>query len=245
MKLRHLVLACVPLLGTGCAQIQLIRDDVARVDRKVDSARSETRAIQKDRTRDSSAQQLAKELAVLRADLTLQLKQMSTDIQKAQSRIEGIDQRLARLDQEIGILRGTRKPGGGTDTSKSQSMSILEQTIKTASDDFQRGRYDLAYRGFQDVLSRDSSGVFSARAVYQMGECRYAQGNWDEARLLFQRVVRDWPNADQQVCASWFKMGLASEKLRQIPDRDSAWAKLQNRCPGTNEAQRARDLLNR
>ncbi len=231
----------MPLLGTGCAQLQLIRDDVARVDRKVDSARAETRALQKDRSRDSSAQ----ELAVLRADLTLQLKQLSADIQKIQSRMGGIDQRLSRIDQEIGILRGTRKPGGGTDSSKSQSMSILEQTIKTASDDFQRGRYDLAYRGFQDVLSRDSSGVLSARAVYQMGECRYAQGNWDEARLLFQRVVRDWPTADQQVCASWFKMGLASEKLRQIPDRDSAWAKLQNRCPGTNEAQRARDLLNR
>lgn len=241
MKLRLVILACVPLLGTGCAQLQLIRDDVARVDRKVDSARTETRALQKDRSRDSSAQ----ELAVLRADLTLQLKQLSADIQKIQSRMGGIDQRLSRIDQEIGILRGTRKPGGGTDTSKSQSMSILEQTIKTASDDFQRGRYDLAYRGFQDVLSRDSSGVFSARAVYQMGECRYAQGNWDEARLLFQRVVRDWPTADQQVCASWFKMGLASEKLRQIPDRDSAWAKLQNRCPGTNEAQRAKDLLNR
>jgi TolA-binding protein len=241
LKLRLVILACVPLLGTGCAQLQLIRDDVARVDRKVDSARAETRALQKDRSRDSSAQ----ELAVLRADLTLQLKQLSADIQKIQSRMGGIDQRLSRIDQEIGILRGTRKPGGGTDSSKSQSMSILEQTIKTASDDFQRGRYDLAYRGFQDVLSRDSSGVLSARAVYQMGECRYAQGNWDEARLLFQRVVRDWPTADQQVCASWFKMGLASEKLRQIPDRDSAWAKLQNRCPGTNEAQRARDLLNR
>lgn len=241
MKLRLVVLACVPLLGTGCAQLQLIRDDVARVDRKVDSARTETRALKMDRSRDSSAQ----ELAVLRADLTLQLKQLSADVQKIQSRMEGIDQRLSRIDQEIGILRGTRKPGGGADSSKSQGMSILEQTIKTASDDFQRGRYDLAYRGFQDVLSRDSSGVFSARAVYQMGECRYAQGNWDEARLLFQRVVRDWPTADQQVCASWFKMGLASEKLRQIPDRDSAWAKLQNRCPGTNEAQRARDLLNR
>lgn len=241
MNLRLIGLACVPLLGTGCAQIQLIRDDVARVDRKVDSARIETRALQKDRSRDSSAQ----ELAVLRADLTMQLKQLSADIQKIQSRMEGIDQRLAKINQEVGILRGTIKPGGGVDTSKAQTVSVLDQTIKTASDDFQRGRYDLAFRGFQDVLSRDSSGAFSARAVYQMGECRYAQGNWDEARLLFQRVVRDWPTADQQVCASWFKMGLASEKLRQIPDRDSAWAKLQNRCPGTNEAQRARDLLNR
>lgn len=241
MKLRLLCLACVPLLGTGCAQIQLVRDDIAQVDRKVDSTRAEVRAVKKDRSKDSSAQ----ELAVLRADLTMQLKQLSADLQRIQSRIEGLDQRVAKVDQEIGVLRGTRKAGGGADSSKAQAISVLDQTFKTASDDFQRGRYDLAYRGYQDVLSRDSSGAFSARAVFQMGECRYAQGNWDEARLLYMRVVRDWPTADQQVCASWFKMGLANEKLRQIPERDSAWGKLQNRCPGTNEAQRARDLLNR
>lgn len=241
MKLRLAILACVPVLGTGCAQIQLVRDDIAQVDRKVDSARVETRTLKDDRSRDSTAQSVA----VLRADLLTQLQQISSDIQKLQARLEGLDQRLAKLDQDVGILRGTRKAGGGSDSAKAQTVSVLEQTFKTASDDFQRGRYDLAYRGFQDVLSRDSSGNFSARAIYQMGECRYAQGNWDEARLLFLRVVRDWPTADQQVCAAWFKMGLASEKLRQIPDRDSSWAKLQNRCPGTNEAQRARDLLNR
>lgn len=241
MKLRLALFACVPFLGTGCAQIQLIRDDIAQVDRKVDSTRAETRAIQKDRSRDSSAQ----EIALLRADLQTQLQQLSADLQRVHSRLEGLDQRLAKVDQEIGVLRGSRKTGGGTDSAKAQTISILDQTFKTASDDFQRGRYDLAYRGFQDVLSRDSSGAFSARAVYQMGECRYAQGNWDESRLLFQRVVRDWPDADQQVCASWFKLGLAHEKLRHIADRDSAWARLQNRCPGTNEAQRAKDLLNR
>ena len=231
----------MPLLGTGCAQIQLIRDDIAQVDRKVDSTRAETHALQKDRSNDRSAE----ELALLRADLQTQLQQISSDLQRIQSRIEGLDQRMGKVDQEVGVLRASRKAGGGLDTAKVQAVSILDQTLKTATDDFQRGRYDLAYRGFQDVLSRDSSGSFSARAVYQMGECRYAQSNWDEARSLFQRVVRDWPTADQQVCASWFKIGLASEKLRQMADRDSAWTKLQNRCPGTNEAQRAKDLLNR
>lgn len=243
MKTRLFLIACVPLLGTGCAQIQLIRDDIAQVDRKVDSARVETRELKKPL--DQSTDRSAEELARLRADLQTQMQQISADLQRIQSRIEGLDQRLGKVDDELGGLRASRKAGGGLDTAKAQTVSILDQTFKTATDDFQRGRYDLAYRGFQDVLSRDSSGSFSARAVYQMGECRYAQGNWDDARGLFQRVVRDWPTADQQVCASWFKLGLANEKLRQMSDRDSAWAKLQNRCPGTNEAQRAKDLLNR
>ena len=240
MNLRLLAIGCLPLFGAGCAQIQLIRADIAQVDRKVDSTRAETRALQKPLGK--SGDRSAEELARLRADLLTQLQQVSSDLQRVQNRIDALDQRLGRLDQEYGTLRASRKPGGGVDTAKAQAINGLEQALKSASDDFQRGRYDLSYRGFQDILSRDSSGIFSARAVYQMGECRYAQGNWDEARTLFQRVVRDWPNADQQVCPSWFKLGLASEKLRQIPDRDSAWAKLQNRCPGTNEAQRAKDL---
>jgi len=240
LKLRLLAIACLPLLGAGCAQIQLVRDDIAQVDRKVDSARIETRALQKPL--DKSGDRTAEEINRLRADLLTQFQQISADLQRVQNRIDALDQRLGRVDQEVGVLRATRSSGGAVDTTKAKAVSALEQSFKTASDDFQRGRYDLAYRGYQDVLSRDSSGAFSARAVYQMGECRYAQGNWDEARSLFQRVVRDWPNADQQVCASWFKLGLSSEKLRQIPDRDSAWSKLQNRCPGTNEAQRAKDL---
>lgn len=241
MNLRLLVVAALPLLGTGCAQIQLIRDDIAAVDRKVDSARVETRELQKPLGQ--SGDRTAEEINRLRADLLTQFQQISSDLQKVQNRIDALDQRLGRMDQEVGVLRASRTPGGALDTSKAKALSALEQSLKTATEDFQRGRYDLAYRGYQDVLSRDSAGVFGARAVYQMGECRYAQGNWDEARTLFQRVVRDYPNADAQVCPSWFKIGLASEKLRQYPERDSAWTRLQGRCPGSNEAQRAKDLL--
>ena len=243
MNLRLLVIASLPLLGAGCAQLQLVRDDIAAVDRKVDSARIETRELQKPLGK--SGDRTAEEINRLRADMLTQFQQISADLQKVQNRIDALDQRLGRMDQEVGVLRASRTAGGALDTTKAKAVSALEQSLKTATVDFQRGRYDLAYRGYQDVLSRDSSGVFGARAVYQMGECRYAQGNWDEARTLFQRVVRDYPNADQQVCPSWFKIGLASEKLRQIPERDSAWTRLQGRCPGSNEAQRAKDLLAR
>lgn len=243
MNLRILAIACLPLIGGGCAQIQLIRDDIAQVDRKVDSARAETRALQQPLGR--SGDRSAEEMNRLRADLLTQFQQVSTELQRVQTRLEALEQRLGRVDQEVGAIRAIRKPGGSIDTSKAQALSILEQSLKTANEDFQRGRYDLAYRGYQDVLSRDSSGTFSAKAVFQMAECRFAQGNWDESRTLFQRVVRDWPNADEQVCPAWFKLGLAHEKLRQIPDRDSAWSRLQGRCPGTNEAQRAGDLLAR
>jgi len=243
VQLRLIAIACLPLLGAGCAQIQLVRDDIARVDRKVDSARAETKALQKPL--DQSGDRSAEELNRLRADLLTQFQQVSSDLQRVQNRLEALEQRLGRVDQEVGVIRAGRTSTGAIDTAKTKSVSALEQGFKTASDDFQRGRYDLAYRGFQDVLSRDSSGNFSPRAVFQMGECRYAQGNWDEARTLYQRVVRDWPDAEPQVCPSWFKLGLAYEKLRQIPERDSSWARLQKRCPGTNEAQRAKDLLSR
>ena len=92
MNLRLLAIATLPLFGAGCAQIQLVRDDIARIDRKVDSARVETKALQKPL--DKSGDRSAEELNRLRADLLTQFQQVSSDLQRVQSRLEALEQRL-------------------------------------------------------------------------------------------------------------------------------------------------------
>lgn len=249
MKSHRAGLAILPLLAGGCAQlpaVQLVRQDVAQVDRKVDSSRVELRTgLDSVRSRLATIDDSLRNGAStdrLRADLLEAISNLSTDLRQVRNQLEGLDQRLGEVEREMALMRSVRGRGGQVDSARSAALSAVELSFRTASDDFARGRFDLAYRGFQDVLTRDSSGTWSPKAMYQMGECRFAQGNWEESRSLFARVERDWPR-DGQVCSALFKLGLSQEKLLQTADRDSSWSRLQSRCPGSNEAMRAKDLL--
>ncbi|HXP91593.1 MAG TPA: tetratricopeptide repeat protein [Fibrobacteria bacterium] len=233
------------ILG-GCAQLNLLQSEVqanrgetALVSRKIDSARAEILAVNK-RLSDVGLKS-GDEVSRTRADLQSSIAQLTAEMQKIEAQLENNQLRMNELNLQIGKLRS--KPGGkASDTGKAASgASPLVVSLQAAQDDFSQGRYDLAYRGFSEVAGRDSSGTIAPQAILSMGECRFAQSNWDEARMLYQRVVREYPQ-DPARCAAFFKLGLTYERQGSIPDRDAAWGKLQKTCPGSNEAQRASDL---
>ncbi|HNY31140.1 MAG TPA: tetratricopeptide repeat protein [Fibrobacteria bacterium] len=180
------------------------------------------------------------EVSRTRADLQLAIAQMTSEMQKITAQLENTQLRLSDLDRQLGTLKA-RPANGKADTGAKSAGNFLESTLNTAQEDFARGRFDLAYRGFSDIVARDSSGSLKPMALYKMGECRFAQSNWDEARTLYLKVVREYPK-DPARCPAWFKLGLVYGNAKAPKDRDEAWAKLQKSCPGSNEAQRAKDI---
>lgn len=231
--------------------VKLIRSDVAavsvkadtsivrnqRADAKLDSLRLELKAVADQMGAVRNTQ--GKEIDQLRADILGALSQLSEDNRKLQAQLEVLQQRVNDFEGQVQLARAVPKG----DTAKAAAVSGLEKLFRTASEDFQKGRYDLAYKGFQDVLTRDSTKVFAPKALYQMAETRYAQRNWEESRTLYKRLTRDFTK-DPLVCPAWFKIGLSWQQQGKMVDRDSAWSWLERRCPGSNEAQRSRDLRN-
>ncbi|PIQ62012.1 MAG: hypothetical protein COV99_07540 [Bacteroidetes bacterium CG12_big_fil_rev_8_21_14_0_65_60_17] len=61
---------------------------------------------------------------------------------------------------------------------------------------FDRGEHDRAYELLSGVLERSPSRESSAVALYWMAESRSAEGNVNEARNLFDRIVQDFPDTD-------------------------------------------------
>lgn len=183
------------------------------------------------------------EVSRTRADLQLAISQLVSQMQRIEGQLESMQMRLGDLDRQIGQLR-SRNPSpkaSAGDTSTRAAGSPLETSLQTANEDFARGRFDLAFRGFSEVVARDSSGTLAPQALLRMAECRYAQNNWDEARTLFQKLLRDY-SKDPARCPAMFKLGLVHERLGSVPDRDETWNRLQKSCPGSNEAQRAKDI---
>jgi TolA-binding protein len=244
-----LLWATFPLLGGGCAQIDLLhaevqagRGETAQVGRQVDSARSEIRQVNQKLS--DVGLKSGDEVSRTRADLQLALSQLTAEMQKIEAQLENNQLRIAELDRQIGQLRsrGAAKAGSASSSDTARiASSPLEAALQTAQDDFSHGRYDLAYRGFSDVAGHDSSGTLAPQALLRMADCRYAQSNWDEARTLYQKVSREYPK-DPARCPALFKVGLIHERQGNTSDRDDAWSRLQKACPGSNEAQRAKDL---
>lgn len=222
------------------AEVRANRGETAESARKIDSARAELATVN-TKLADMGVKS-GDEVSRTRADLQLAIAQMTSEMQKITAQLENTMLRLNDLDRQLGTLRA-RPANGKTDTgAKAQAAAnVLETALNTAQEDFARGRFDLAYRGFSDVVARDSSGSLKAMALYKMGECRFAQSNWDEARTLYLKVVREYPK-DAARCPAWFKLGLVYANGKSPKDRDEAWSKLQKSCPGSNEAQRAKDL---
>jgi TolA-binding protein len=230
--------------------VRVVRDDIAVVSTKTDTLKAKTDRLSVEldtlqRQVRTVADQMGtvrntqgKEIDQLRADILGAIQQLSDDNKKLQAQVDALQQRLN--DAQDQALLAKAAPKG--DTAKAAAMGVVEKLFATASDDFQKGRYDLAFKGFQDVLTHDSTKVFAPKALYQMAEARYAQRNWEESRTLYKRLVRDFPK-DPSVCPAWFKVGLSWQQQGRMVDRDSAWSWLQRRCPGSNEAQRAADLL--
>jgi TolA-binding protein len=251
-KSSRLLAGLLPLVAAGCADmpaVRVVRDDIAVVSVKTDTLKAATGRLglavdTLERQVRTVADQMGtvrntqgKEIDQLRADILGAIQQLSDDNRKLQAQVDALQQRINDFQDQTMLAKAAPKG----DSTKAAALGALEKLFATASEDFQKGRYDLAFRGFQDVLNRDSTKVLAPKALYQMAEARYAQRNWEEARTLYKRLVRDYPK-DPLTCSAWFKIGLSWQQQGRLADRDSAWSSLQQRCPGSNEAQRATDL---
>ncbi len=225
------------------ANIRDTRSEIAVVNRKVDTTRLEVQAV--NQRLSQVGLKSGDEVSRTRADLQVSIALLTGEMQKIQAQLEANQVRMTEIDRHLSQIKQqyAAQKSSPKDTSKSAGSygaNPLESELQTATDDFNRGRYDLAYRGFADVAAHDSSGTLAPQALFKMGECRFAQSNWDEARTLYGKLLHDYPK-DSQRCASLFKLGLAHERQSGLAERDEAWARLQKSCPGSNEAQRAKE----
>lgn len=239
-------MAVFPLLAGGCAQLDMIhaeiraaRGEIAVVNRKVDSTRADVQAV--NQRLSQVGLKSGDEVSRTRADLQVSISQLMAEMQKIQGQLEANQMRMTEIDRQLGLLkqRAPQKSSSG-DTSRTSGISPLESSLQTAQEDFSRGRYDLAFRGFAEVAAKDSSGTIAPLALFKMGECRFAQSNWDEAGTHYKKLLRDYPK-DAQRCAALFKLGLTHERQGGLAERDATWGQLQKSCPGSNEAQRAKE----
>jgi tol-pal system protein YbgF len=135
-------------------------------------------------------------------------------------------------------VAGGDAPATGGEISESDAKRLYDQAYK----DLTRGNYSLALLGFRDYLRRSPASDLADNAQYWIGECFYAQRDYDPAIQEFLKVQKDYPQGDK-VPAALLKTGFS---FLQLEDRASARRYLNQvveQYPNSEEAVSARNKL--
>jgi len=209
------------------------------------------------------------------ADQTLAITNMGDNVRVLREKADETNVRISTVSQEIDALRqaiasqpppqaavpaGT-VPGGepgaaapppqATPTAGGAGTISPQRMYETSFDDYSAGRYDLAIQGFQAFIQAFPRTPNAANAQFNIGMSYFNQGKWAEARDAFQRVISEYPQADDRVADAYYKLGSTFEQLKQVDNAKRAYETLVQKYPSASggfpasQARQALDRLNK
>jgi TolA-binding protein len=265
----RLILASVSMLAwTGCSHITMLRtEELRKVQADVKVTGKQIESLQKSIDDLNLAQ--GGSTSKMKADLTLMLNQLESqitrlhaEIDETQYRLTQLSAKIEKLDQKKYVVTGASgapitpgQPGVPAGAPGSAPAAVgpngepvkviegldLEALFNQSRDDYIRGKYDLALQGFKNVYEKDAGGTWRELAMFWLGETLVKQDKIDKALEAYGRVTKEFPRGSK-TCSANFKIGLIYHQKHDKPKRDEVWTKLIDECPGTNEAQRAKEM---
>jgi tol-pal system protein YbgF len=251
-------LAIIPLLATtvGCLTPDLmmaLQKDVADVRAQVEQLRAEQQkqAAEVERLR-AGAVGTATGEQERRADIDLRLKSVEEQVRTVGVRSEETARRTESLAAEVGSLRSAavrapapaqpQAPAGTESPAAPPEAAGTQETFNTAYADYSKGNYDLAIRGFEEFLRRNTGTDLGDNALYWIGACQYDKGDYEAAVATFDRLLAEFPNGDK-VAGAHLKKGFAFLEMNRTTQGVVQLQYLIEHYPASDEARVARERL--
>lgn len=254
------IVACAALavLAGGCVSgedIAAIQSQLNDIQRQVLTLQQQSSSKQEVEELQSSIASQTQALIKSEADVQVALRDLSTQIDQLQANLEDTNFRLSQLSQQIAAtnqeLNSVRSLLGGSGLSSPSTGAVPagpseaadpQSLYQSAYNDYLRGNYDLAIRGFGEYLRTFPDTEQSDNAAYWIGECYFSQGRYRQAIGEFDKMLDRYPRSDK-LASALLKKGYAYLELGQ---REQGVVQLQHvlrQYPGTDEANLARQRL--
>jgi tol-pal system protein YbgF len=217
--------------GCGAGQIALIRSGLDSLRTVVDTMK----------VRDSLAYGVVRDTRREVADQRdILLSTRASTGTTTQELFEQMGRLEGKLDEVMGRFQqiSQRVPPATSAPAQGDPNQLYDQ----ASQDLTQGRYGLALQGFRDFVRRFPAAELADNAQYGVGECFFAQSQFDSAAIAYAHVEDTWPKGDR-VPAALYKLALSRERLGKKDDAKKAFEDLVKRFPNSGEAQLARERL--
>lgn len=252
------------LLGLGLTAGCALKGDVRRVELQVEALRIErVRADSQHAAQVDSVRALLavvqEKLAAQQAYLVQLRGDMKTDLLAVQQQLVSVQELTGQSQQRLTELRGkldeqARRPVPTLDTthagpgvpvgpSGNPAGPGPDQMYDVSLQQFRRGSLATARVGFREFLRMFPTNERAPDALYYVGET-FAGENADSAAAVYQQVVKTYQNSSRAPSAL-YKLGLLAEQRNDKAAARTYYARVISAYPRSDEANLARDKLNR
>jgi tol-pal system protein YbgF len=187
----------------------------------------------------TAVQETRRELAEQR-DILLSTR--ATAGSTTQELFEQMQRLEGKLDEVMGRFQQISQRAPTSTPSTTPGAPDPNQLYDQAAQDLTQGRYTMALQGFRDFVQRFPTLELTDNARYGIGECYFAQSQFDSAAAAYALVDSLHPGADK-VPAAMYKLALCNEKLGRPAVAKKQLEALVKRFPLSGEAQLARERL--
>ena len=173
-----------------------------------------------------------------RKDTTSRLGRTDDEVKELKERQERLVLKVDFLETYLGLSDKV----GGVKGGSSKAFSDKEQAYAAAYELFKEGAYDKARTQFQNFLKNFPGTEYADSAQFWIGECHYVEGNYEQAILEYDKVIKNYSKGGR-VAPALLKQGLS---FVNIGDKASGRLILQRvikNYPNTSHAEVARAKL--
>ncbi len=266
MKLRSLALPGLLATALGAAlstagcvstsDIEALGAQISDVQRQLLQLQTQAPSKQEVANLGTEVGEQMQNLLKTEADMQVKLADLSSQIEQLQAKLEDTNYRLAQLSQQIAAtnqelqrFRSAPPPADGTgdgapppQPGSSAPGSDPRSLYNAAYNDYLKGNYDLAARGFQQYLTDFPNTDLADNATYWIGEVYYRQGKYRQAIDQYEEVLERYPRSDKGASAL-LKKGYAHLELGERSAGVSRLRQVVRDYPASDEANLARQRL--
>lgn len=153
-------------------------------------------------------------------------------------RIEDLEKRISALEQALLLLKQQKEQT----KEKVSEAPPFEETYKDAYDTFEKKDYKTARDKFQKYLEQYPDSKYAENAAYWIGESYYSEKKYERAIVVFDDVVKKYPNG-AKVPAALLKQGMAFSALGDNKSAKAIFNKLVSSHPKSEQAEVAKKKL--
>ncbi|MCX7956450.1 MAG: tetratricopeptide repeat protein [Endomicrobia bacterium] len=175
------------------------------------------------------------------ADLNSEMKKLNTNLQIYIEKMEENKYKMSMLSQRMDDIH----------SSLSQRMDILSKQLpkvdmaimplpteffNMAYNDYSRGMYDLAIRGFKDYLSRYPDSELSNKVYYYLSDCYFVKKQYQECIKVIDDYLRKY-SKDEFLVSMLYRKALCFKQTGNSKQAQEIFDYITSEYPNSKEAQ--------
>jgi len=180
------------------------------------------------------------------ADENQNKENLLLSLQFIKEEINDLKNNLAKINDRLTEMPVAGPPGisGGTEGADSENAAIQspENLYYTAYSDYIKKNYALAIEGFKQFLKYYPNNALADNSLYWVGECYYAQRQYQEAVNTFTQLANSYGDGDKIPDAT-LKKGFALIEMGKQAEGIEVLKELTSKFPLSEEASLAQQKI--